>query len=215
MSPSSNGGPLAAIGAYAVLIGVVVYTMWAAILAGLALGVAYMVVCSTAAWRLRQSELMWLLGGQLALWGAAWLVRPWVDDVALLTAYMSALVAAILVEVLAPASWRPPTSSLSSRRLTTIDLGSEIEAQGWEEWAAAHALELVAESPDPGNPGQVLTLLSVPAAYGPWRVVEATDGTSGERVGLVVPGRYRDPVRAVAWTYGVDAGTYRATVART
>lgn len=197
------------------VVAAVIVTMWVEVLLGLGVGVAYMVAFSTLAWRRRESELAWLMVGLLALGAAAIAATAWVSSTRVLVVMVFALVGAILTEVLAPASWRPPTSTLSSRRMATLDLGGEIEVQGWEEWAATHALEVVAEAADPGNPGQVLTLLSVPAEYGPWRVVEATDGTSGERVGLVVDARHRDPVTAVAATYGVDAETYRATVART
>jgi hypothetical protein len=210
------------VGVFAVIV-CVIYTMWAWVLVGLALGVAYMVVCSTIAWRAKQSEFMWLLIGQFALWGAAWAVRPWVDTVALLVAYIAALIAAILVEVLAPAGWRPPTSSLSSRRFPEgrargvvapdRDLSDEIDGR-WDAFLAATPMRLLHQAPDPGNPGADVILYEITA--GPWvgeRVLQVIDASPEDginrRVGIPVGRDHTDAGAALADTWGLDPEQYQ------
>ncbi|MFB4315212.1 DUF6745 domain-containing protein [Actinomadura sp. 21ATH] len=77
------------------------------------------------------------------------------------------------------------------------------------------------EVPDPGNPGQVLSLWCVDRLYDDHlhlllmtNGTEERDGTRRE-FGELVPGWIRDPVQAAAWQIGLTARQYRETVRRT
>ena len=91
-----------------------------------------------------------------------------------------------------------------------------IERHGWDQLAAR--LSLVAEAPDPGNPGQVIGLYDLPESladmYGePARLALVTNGTperdgSRRRYGLPVPAHHTDPVAAMAELYDMPAAAY-------
>ena len=93
---------------------------------------------------------------------------------------------------------------------------------GWSGIIAAAGWEPVGQaSPDPGNPGQTLSLYHVPADQDgglyeePVRLlhcVNATverDGTRHE-FGLTVPAHLPDPITAAAWTFDVTPTQYAA-----
>ncbi|MFD0689832.1 DUF6745 domain-containing protein [Actinomadura fibrosa] len=77
------------------------------------------------------------------------------------------------------------------------------------------------EEPDPGNPGQILSLWCVDELYDDHlHLLLMTNGTlerDGTRreFGELVPGWIRDPVQAAAWQIGLTARQYRETVRRT
>ncbi|MFC5751601.1 DUF6745 domain-containing protein [Actinomadura rugatobispora] len=77
------------------------------------------------------------------------------------------------------------------------------------------------EAPDPGNPGQVLSLWCVEELYDDHlHLLLMTNGTverDGTRreFGELVPGWIRDPVQAAAWQIGLTPGQYRESVRRT
>ncbi|MEW2352408.1 DUF6745 domain-containing protein [Spirillospora sp. NPDC029432] len=93
---------------------------------------------------------------------------------------------------------------------------------GWRRLAAQAGWPRVGgEVPDPGNPGQVLSLWCVERLYDDHlhlllmtNGTEERDGTRRE-FGELVPGWIRDPVRAAAWQIGLTARQYRETVRRT
>jgi hypothetical protein len=93
---------------------------------------------------------------------------------------------------------------------------SAIERRGWDRFIAEAELEQVGpEVPDPGNPGQSLTLHDVPeAVYSSHvRVLLCTNGTverdgTRRRFGLTVPAHCKDAIEAAAWTYGLTAQQY-------
>ena len=95
-----------------------------------------------------------------------------------------------------------------------------IEKVGWAE--LERHLVPVASAPDPGNPGQVLTLCELPRemaeACGRARLLLCSNGTpeadgTRRRFGLLVPARHTDPVAAAAQTYGWSRRQY-ASLAR-
>ena len=97
-----------------------------------------------------------------------------------------------------------------------------IEKVGWEE--LERHLVLVASAPDPGNPGQVLTLCELPReiaeACGRARLLLCSNGTpeadgTRRRFGLLVPARHTDPVAAAAQTYGWSRRRYASLARRT
>jgi hypothetical protein len=83
----------------------------------------------------------------------------------------------------------------------------------------------VASAPDPGSPGQVLTLCDVPEAFKhifPWpvRLLLCSNGTpeadgTRRRFALMVPARHTDPVAAAAETYGWSRKQYASLAGRT
>ncbi len=93
-----------------------------------------------------------------------------------------------------------------------------VERIGWDRFIAeARLVPVGAPVPDPGNPGQELTLYDVPGRIyrTPVRVLLCTNGSverDGERrrFGLTVPARFSDPVEAAAWTFGWDREQYAA-----
>lgn len=102
------------------------------------------------------------------------------------------------------------------------DLRAELDSDGWLAFRALNEVEVVAECPDPGNPGRTLTLYRVPATYGPWRALEVRDGSPDEGGALMdalaVPAATSDPVDALAaaaTTYGIHPDVYRRTQHRT
>jgi hypothetical protein len=97
-----------------------------------------------------------------------------------------------------------------------------IERIGWDRYIAEAELSLVDTKPDPANAPHVVRLYDVPRRiYGEHvRVVLMTNGSpdrNGElRVyGETVPADVNDAVAAVAWQYGIDAGTYSRLQRRT
>lgn len=93
---------------------------------------------------------------------------------------------------------------------------------GWRQVARRAGWPRVGrETPDPGNPGQVLSLWCVEELYEDHLhllvMVNGTverDGTRRE-FGELVPGWIRDPLEAAAWQIGLTAAQYRETVRRT
>lgn len=98
-----------------------------------------------------------------------------------------------------------------------------IEAMGWPEFVAKAGLTRVGEAmPDPGNPGQELTLYDLPEQVydEPVRVLICDNGTVERggvrrRFGLTVPGDCENALEAAAWTYGLKAAQYQKMVRRT
>jgi hypothetical protein len=98
-----------------------------------------------------------------------------------------------------------------------------IEKLGWAE--LERHLHSVASAPDPGSPGQVLTLCDVPEAFKrifPWpvRLLLCSNGTpeadgTRRRFALMVPARHTDPVAAAAETYGWSRKQYASLARRT
>jgi hypothetical protein len=91
-----------------------------------------------------------------------------------------------------------------------------IEHLGWDRFVRDAGLQEVASAPDPGNPGQVLTLYDVPEAIydEPVRVLLCTNGSTERdgtrrRYGLTVPADLVDPVAAAAWTVDWPVQAYR------
>ncbi|MFI6925967.1 DUF6745 domain-containing protein [Nonomuraea spiralis] len=91
-----------------------------------------------------------------------------------------------------------------------------IERRGWDRFVVEARLARVGPAvPDPGNPGQTLTLHDVPPDVYPERVrvLLCTNGTverdgTRRRFGLTVPADCADPVEAAAWTYGLTSAQY-------
>ncbi|GAA2210266.1 hypothetical protein GCM10009850_057250 [Nonomuraea monospora] len=91
-----------------------------------------------------------------------------------------------------------------------------IERRGWDRFTVEARLEQLGPAvPDPGNPGQTLTLHDVPDGVytTPVRVLLCTNGTverdgTRRRFGLTVPTHCGDPIEAAAWTYGLSAAQY-------
>lgn len=98
---------------------------------------------------------------------------------------------------------------------------SAIERLGWDAYIRDAGMTLVANCPDPGNPGAYLCLYDdVPdKGWGaPGRVLVVTNGTPEpdghrRRYGINVPGALDNPIDAAAWTYGLTGELY-ATLAR-
>ncbi|SEH03971.1 hypothetical protein SAMN05444920_15016 [Nonomuraea solani] len=91
-----------------------------------------------------------------------------------------------------------------------------IERRGWDRFIAEAGLEQIGpDVPDPGNPGQSLTLHDVPDGIytAHVRVLLCTNGTverdgTRRRFGLTVPAGCADPLEAAAWTYGLTSAQY-------
>ncbi len=96
-----------------------------------------------------------------------------------------------------------------------------IEKFGWDKFEE-HLIP-VASAPDPGNPGQILTLCDLPAEirntyHGPLRLLLCSNGTPAadgtrRRFALQVPRHHTDPVAAAAETYAWSRDEY-ASLAR-
>jgi len=93
-----------------------------------------------------------------------------------------------------------------------------IEKLGWDRFVTDAGLAQVGETvPDPGNPGQELSLYDVPAKIydSPVRVLLCTNATverdgTRHRFGLTVPASISDPVAAAGWTFNLNPSQYRA-----
>lgn len=90
-----------------------------------------------------------------------------------------------------------------------------IERLGWDRFVAEAGLFLVdGPVPDPGNPGNTLTLYAVPPAYGTGEMLLLCTNASPDRDGTVrrfglhVPAGFDDAVAAAAWTFDLDRRTY-------
>ncbi|GAA1995939.1 DUF6745 domain-containing protein [Catenulispora subtropica] len=90
-----------------------------------------------------------------------------------------------------------------------------IESMGWARFTEEAELTLLDECPDPGNPGQWLSLHSVPGkVWGtPAHVLVCTNGSvdlDGGRhtFGLLVPVTVGTALGAAAWGYGLTADEY-------
>jgi hypothetical protein len=93
---------------------------------------------------------------------------------------------------------------------------------GWRQVVAQAGWPRVGqETPDPGNPGQILSLWCVRELYDDHlHLLLMTNGTverDGTRreFGELVPGWIRDPVQAAAWQIGLTSTQYRETIRRT
>jgi hypothetical protein len=92
-----------------------------------------------------------------------------------------------------------------------------IERVGWETFIDSGLLKPVGKPvPDPGNPGQLLSLHDAPDIYfRRVRVLLCTNGSperdgTRRRFGLTVPGLFVDPIAAAAWMYGWTREQYAA-----
>ncbi|MBE1583926.1 DUF6745 domain-containing protein [Nonomuraea angiospora] len=91
-----------------------------------------------------------------------------------------------------------------------------IERRGWDRFITEAGLAQIGPAvPDPGNPGQTLTLHDVPDDIYTThvRVLLCTNGTverdgTRRRFGLTVPADCTDPIQAAAWTYGLTPAQY-------
>jgi hypothetical protein len=97
-----------------------------------------------------------------------------------------------------------------------------IEHLGWDAYLDQARLRLVAEAPDPGNPGCRLQLYDLPQqVWGtPARVLLAVNGSverdgRRRRYGLTVPAHVDDPVAAAGWSYGLTGDQYARLLRRT
>lgn len=97
-----------------------------------------------------------------------------------------------------------------------------IESTGWDRFTVEAGLRLVGDSPDPGNPGQRLSLYDVPSKLwgGNIRLLLAVNGSTERdgtrrRYGLTVPAQVTDPVEAAAWTARLTKEEYAQMQRRT
>ncbi|MFG2052804.1 DUF6745 domain-containing protein [Micromonospora sp. NPDC048930] len=97
-----------------------------------------------------------------------------------------------------------------------------IEHLGWDAYLEQARLRLVAEAPDPGNPGCRLQLYDLPRRVwgAPARVLLAVNGSverdgRRRRYGLTVPAHLDDPVAAAGWSYGLTGQQYALLLRRT
>ena len=97
-----------------------------------------------------------------------------------------------------------------------------IEHLGWTEFIDQAGLTLVAQAPDPGNPGCGLRLYDLP--FEQWgartRLLLAVNGSverdgTRRRYGLRVPPWFDDPIDAAGWTYGLTGAQYAQLRRRT
>jgi hypothetical protein len=96
------------------------------------------------------------------------------------------------------------------------------EFDGWPELIARAGWRQVGPTvPDPGNPGQTLSLYVVPNIYREQVNLLLMTNGSVDRDGTrrqyaeTVPARFTDPLAAAAWQIGLTADQYRHTVRRT
>lgn len=108
---------------------------------------------------------------------------------------------------------RPPAP------LQPVEVADDLDALGWDTWAAVTPLTVIDEQDDPGNPGETIVLYAIPAhLYGTEsRVVCVTDASPSRdgvkhRYGLPVPSHFVDAVEAVASTWGVTRAAYSGLV---
>ncbi|GAA4878301.1 DUF6745 domain-containing protein [Kitasatospora terrestris] len=97
-----------------------------------------------------------------------------------------------------------------------------IERLGWDAYIGLAGLRLLAEAPDPGNPGFRLRLYDLPreAAPVPARLLLAVNGSAEpdgrrRRYGLAVPPHFDDALAAAGWSYGLSGAQYATLVRRT
>jgi hypothetical protein len=99
-----------------------------------------------------------------------------------------------------------------------------IERMGWDKFVTAAGLQQVGETvPDPGNPGNDLSLYDVPERiYGTVgvRVLLCTNGTpdrdgTTRHYGLTVPAEIDNALDAAAWGYDLTPGEYARAQRRT
>jgi hypothetical protein len=91
-----------------------------------------------------------------------------------------------------------------------------IEIIGWDAFVETAKLTQIGSTvPDPGNPGEYLTLYDVPEQIfdTPIRVLLCTNATpekdgSRHRFGLTIPASISDPIAAAAWTFNVTPSQY-------
>jgi hypothetical protein len=95
-------------------------------------------------------------------------------------------------------------------------------ARGWRQLVEHARWPQVGRTvPDPGNPGQTLSLYRVEGIYDePVNLLCMTNGTperDGTRreFGETVPATITDPIAAAAWQIGISPAAYRKTVRRT
>lgn len=122
-----------------------------------------------------------------------------------------------------PAEWagrEPTVRELHAERNSEVRRVL-IEREGWDHYVTRAGLRLVAQAPDPGNPGRDLRLYRTPPrVFDSMRLLLMTNG-SPDRSGALrhyaelVPGDLDDPVEAAAWQYGVPAEVYRELARRT
>ncbi|MCS3879534.1 hypothetical protein M2359_003163 [Gordonia amarae] len=96
-----------------------------------------------------------------------------------------------------------------------------IERLGWDGYLAAADLTLIHSAPDPGNPGQRLSLYSTPLAWlNGERLLLVENGSlerdgHRRRYGLHVPGDVSNALDAAGWTYGISGADYARLTRRT
>lgn len=94
-----------------------------------------------------------------------------------------------------------------------------IEKMGWDKFVDEGGMTLVASCPDPGNPGNTISLYDLPETLAdlyeqPARVFLCTNGTverdgTRRKFGLVVPAHHTDPIEAAADMYQFPVEAYR------
>ena len=97
-----------------------------------------------------------------------------------------------------------------------------IEKLGWNRFVVDADMKLADESPDPGNPGQVLRLYDVPRKVLdlPVRVLVAHNATrerdgSRHTFGLTTPTDCKTALEAAAWTFDLTVNEYKELVRAT
>ncbi|MFR9778060.1 DUF6745 domain-containing protein [Micromonospora sp. MS34] len=117
---------------------------------------------------------------------------------------------------------REPTVERIARERNVEVRRCAIEHLGWDAYLDQARLRLVAEAPDPGNPGCRLQLYDLPRQV--WgtaaRVLLAVNGSverdgRRRRYGLIVPAHLDDPVAAAGWSYGLTGEQYVLLLRRT
>lgn len=108
----------------------------------------------------------------------------------------------------------------SEVRRCAVERAAEFE--GWPDLIARAGWPQIGTTvPDPGNPGQTLSLYRVPNIYREQVNLLLMTNGSAERDGSrrqyaeTVPALFTDPVAAAAWQIGLSAEQYRQTVRRT
>lgn len=116
-----------------------------------------------------------------------------------------------------------PTAERIAAEANTEIRRCGIESMGWDRFISAADLKMCGTpQPDPGNPGQELTLYDVPERL--WgtriRLLLAVNGSAERdgtrrKYGLTVPESVRTPLEAAAWTAGMASENYARMVRRT
>jgi hypothetical protein len=109
-----------------------------------------------------------------------------------------------------------------NREIRRCAVERQSAAKGWRHVIERAGWPQVGQTvPDPGNPGQTLSLYRVEDLYDePVNLLCMSNGTidrDGTRreFGETVPADIIDPVAAAAWQIGISPEDYRATVRRT